>query len=1555
MAEAPLGSKQPVAETGLVDASGVEEAEKAAAAEAAEQEEQEEDLRGEMATSMQCALHVEQAAQQPDLPVEAGQSVAPQASQADTMPAVPKPSPSLSPSPQPQHEPHSAQPQRIEPSLTPAAVAAMAEYLGIDATIDWDLLWLARDCLVEPLPPGWEEHFSPEGEPQFVELASGEVHDAHPSDVYFREALREIKRQENRERSPDSAWMTFPATEQRGTFAFNWRTGERADHAGGGSDARADHKLNASATSNAGERALSPVNQAVAKQVPRASPPPTASESDFTDTDDEVRSLHASGLREGKVRRQIADLESRLASMAQSEYVPTDDELEELTEELGSLRAQLDKAAPVQEKSTSSSSSPDGSADDMDGIYLVDSGAGNAALNATAEEAATQRGEHTQREGTLLPSGGLDAAPGVRSWPSHTMWWIVVPCLVAGVALWLSGPTIFGVRHTEVVTLPPATPAASVTNVAHIEAPDLAAASLNRTLKAESTLATPESGTTEEAMTAVRAVDEDPADVAARMAATKLKEEQAKMLAAKRAIEALAAAKKTEAAQKASAAAAATAAAAAAVKEEEAVQHIGSNVGQSVGERHAEAASPIVRNEGARDRGGAGIAADSVAALDGSIPILGMPVKFDTASGAATRNSVSSIDQDPADVAARMAATKLKEEQAKMLAAKRAMEALAAAKKKEAAQKASAAAAAAAAKQVDEAEVAQGTGEKVDGSDNSAVADGDSGSSSLAMGAAEADRAATAVDDTTHIDGGLAADNDVAAQLTASIAAAAAEQQAKVLAAKQSMGALASVKELHSGTSTQNESTIEIPTLQSSQTPTQTPSTPTITGHVNASAGTTVLEIPRLSILDPTTTRRPVSEQQELATVAEAENAAGGMQPAQVPTGLTYVAAERDVEEVSASGRHTPVAESTKGVTTQYADTEQAEGWEEQREDVATSPSEQAETVLPHEVDAPVAALEMHVEGPGGNAASQPTGHAQASAVGDSMNATKGNAEAGKSAVVPAEQAHPERGVEELEPSNALPEAPEHAAAGESSPPPDVKESPPQRTTEEEAAWQQLLAIEAAEALELEEELNHKTAAADNGAVRDPPASTVTQVDDPSPEKGAEASDHVVADLITAATVADAVNVEGSIASSESHGSPSGPIATAEKFPSAQSAGQHGQDQKSIAAPAHAAPRDEIAIRGDPLEPQDSEAALPPSLLSQQEELGELPMEVKTRNDVAQAAGAHDLGADGGGADSGAMVEGRAGDTEGHAGTDAAGSSHDKDIITLQSDAMPDSGLLYREPPDPLMEDTASTATVLTQAHKKVESMESHSGQIGEELVSAAHPGSTQVTLGDQTGSETGRPAEPASVVVQKSAAEVESDGKTSAGTVVEGAVGANEPQQGTQVPALVFPSDSVEHHVQGATRKTAVEKPKISAAAALLAAAAAAKERHEVAEHHSRGAGVAGGGTQTINLAEVVTAQRQQLVNGGTNAHRTRTNEHHELPVISTGNADEQTKAPPKVDALADVKRTVEARQESLADNSGATSSQEEAELGRSTLQRVAMSNRARLAARQRRLKGVL
>ena len=44
----------------------------------------------------------------------------------------------------------------LENAVTPGAVLEMAQYLGIDVDSEWDLLWLARECLVEPLPPNWE-------------------------------------------------------------------------------------------------------------------------------------------------------------------------------------------------------------------------------------------------------------------------------------------------------------------------------------------------------------------------------------------------------------------------------------------------------------------------------------------------------------------------------------------------------------------------------------------------------------------------------------------------------------------------------------------------------------------------------------------------------------------------------------------------------------------------------------------------------------------------------------------------------------------------------------------------------------------------------------------------------------------------------------------------------------------------------------------------------------------------------------------------------------------------------------------------------------------------------------------------------------------------------------------------------------------------------------------------------------------------------------------------------------------------------------------------------
>ena len=44
----------------------------------------------------------------------------------------------------------------LENAVTPEAVLEMAQYLGIDVESEWDLLWVARECLVEPLPPNWE-------------------------------------------------------------------------------------------------------------------------------------------------------------------------------------------------------------------------------------------------------------------------------------------------------------------------------------------------------------------------------------------------------------------------------------------------------------------------------------------------------------------------------------------------------------------------------------------------------------------------------------------------------------------------------------------------------------------------------------------------------------------------------------------------------------------------------------------------------------------------------------------------------------------------------------------------------------------------------------------------------------------------------------------------------------------------------------------------------------------------------------------------------------------------------------------------------------------------------------------------------------------------------------------------------------------------------------------------------------------------------------------------------------------------------------------------------
>eukprot|EP01046_Picozoa_sp_COSAG06_P052492 COSAG06_NODE_8827_length_2060_cov_6.395207_2_plen_156_part_00 len=140
----------------------------------------------------------------------------------------------------------------LENAVTPAAVLDMAHYLGIDPESEWDLLWLARECLVEPLPVGWEvrltccwhllasdrvvtptpcvcpctsfgqEIISRHGQPQFVDRSSGLVLDVHPSDETFRAALREIRAAGPRVPDPDAEWMVFSDEFERSKGSHYW-------------------------------------------------------------------------------------------------------------------------------------------------------------------------------------------------------------------------------------------------------------------------------------------------------------------------------------------------------------------------------------------------------------------------------------------------------------------------------------------------------------------------------------------------------------------------------------------------------------------------------------------------------------------------------------------------------------------------------------------------------------------------------------------------------------------------------------------------------------------------------------------------------------------------------------------------------------------------------------------------------------------------------------------------------------------------------------------------------------------------------------------------------------------------------------------------------------------------------------------------------------------------------------------------------------------------------------------------------------------------------------
>eukprot|EP00929_Paragymnodinium_shiwhaense_P084904 TRINITY_DN4542_c0_g1_i1.p1 TRINITY_DN4542_c0_g1~~TRINITY_DN4542_c0_g1_i1.p1 ORF type:complete len:158 (-),score=32.07 TRINITY_DN4542_c0_g1_i1:109-582(-) len=69
-----------------------------------------------------------------------------------------------------------------------------AEWLGMHPVEDAEFLWLAREGLKAPLPPGWKPCQDPEGNIFYFNFETGESSWDHPADTLYRKRVFEEKR-----------------------------------------------------------------------------------------------------------------------------------------------------------------------------------------------------------------------------------------------------------------------------------------------------------------------------------------------------------------------------------------------------------------------------------------------------------------------------------------------------------------------------------------------------------------------------------------------------------------------------------------------------------------------------------------------------------------------------------------------------------------------------------------------------------------------------------------------------------------------------------------------------------------------------------------------------------------------------------------------------------------------------------------------------------------------------------------------------------------------------------------------------------------------------------------------------------------------------------------------------------------------------------------------------------------------------------------------------------------------------------------------------------------
>jgi len=77
--------------------------------------------------------------------------------------------------------------------LVEAELQQYALSLGLEEGLDDDLMWLAREAFMAPVPPGWAEAADSEGRVYFCRHATGQTSWSHPTDDIFRELICFIK------------------------------------------------------------------------------------------------------------------------------------------------------------------------------------------------------------------------------------------------------------------------------------------------------------------------------------------------------------------------------------------------------------------------------------------------------------------------------------------------------------------------------------------------------------------------------------------------------------------------------------------------------------------------------------------------------------------------------------------------------------------------------------------------------------------------------------------------------------------------------------------------------------------------------------------------------------------------------------------------------------------------------------------------------------------------------------------------------------------------------------------------------------------------------------------------------------------------------------------------------------------------------------------------------------------------------------------------------------------------------------------------------------------